>query len=126
MTLIRRLSTTEDAFREQLDALLAWESVSDESVHQTVRDIITDVRKRGDEAVLDYTARFDRLQLASMQDAILTHEDLSASLARIPTERRQALEAAAARVRAYAEKQKMSSWQYTEADGTVLGQQVAP
>lgn len=126
MTLIRRLVTTDETFRAQLEALLAWESVSDESVHTTVRDIIADVRARGDQAVLEYTARFDRLTLTSMQDAVLSHEDLRASLERIPAARRTALEAAAARVRAYAERQKMASWQYTEADGTVLGQQVAP
>ncbi|MDO6460301.1 histidinol dehydrogenase [Granulosicoccaceae sp. 1_MG-2023] len=126
MSLIRRLSTTDSQFREQLDALLAWDSVSDDAVHNTVRDIIADVRRRGDQAVLEYTAKFDRLQLASMQDALLSHDDLSASLERIPAARRTALEAAAGRIRAYAERQKMASWQYSEADGTVLGQQVAP
>ncbi len=123
---IQRLSTASGDFWSRLDALLAWESVSDEQVMQTVRGILDDVRQRGDAAVIEYTNRFDRLSASSMADLTLSAAQLEAALAAIPADQRQALEAAAARLEAYHRHQKMESWEYTEPDGTVLGQQVTP
>ncbi len=123
---LQRLATTEADFWSRLDALLAWESVSDEQVMQTVRGILDDVRTRGDAAVIEYTNRFDRLAATSMADLTLAEDQLEAALAAIPAEQRQALEAAAARLEAYHRHQKLESWEYTEPDGTVLGQQVTP
>ncbi|MFZ1325714.1 MAG: histidinol dehydrogenase, partial [Candidatus Contendobacter sp.] len=104
----------------------AWEGVADERVTATVREILGQVRTRGDDALLEYTHRFDRLDVTKAADLELPVERLQQALAGIPTEQRAALETAAARIRAYAERQKLESWSFTEADGTVLGQQVTP
>ncbi|HBO5740923.1 TPA: histidinol dehydrogenase [Pseudomonas aeruginosa] len=123
---IRRLNAADPDFGRHLDHLLSWESVSDDSVNQRVLDIIAAVRSRGDAAVVEFTRRFDGLQAASMADLILPRERLELALTRITVAQREALEVAAERVRSYHEKQKQGSWRYTEADGTVLGQQVTP
>ena len=123
---IRRLNSADSDFYARLDALLAWEQVSDAQVEQTVREIIGSIRTRGDAALLEYTNRFDRMQVSSVAELTIAPARLQQALDSIPAEQREALERAAARVRAYAEHQKMESWSYTEADGTVLGQQVAP
>jgi histidinol dehydrogenase len=123
---IKRLNSSDSDFYAQLDTLLAWEQVSDAQVEQTVRDVIRAVRERGDAALIEYTNRFDRMQAASMADLEIGQDALQQALNSIPAEQRAALERAAARVRAYAEHQKMASWSYTEEDGTVLGQQIAP
>jgi len=123
---IKRLNAAADDFWPRLDALLAWESVSDEAVSGTVREILHAVQRRGDAAVIEYTNRFDRMQATSMADLTLDAAHLDAALAAIPAQQRQALELAAERVRNYHQHQKMESWSYTEADGTLLGQQVTP
>jgi len=123
---IKRLNAAADDFWPRLDALLAWESVSDEAVSGTVREILHAVQRRGDAAVIEYTNRFDRMQATSMADLTLDAAHLDAALAAIPALQRQALELAAERVRNYHQHQKMESWSYTEADGTLLGQQVTP
>ena len=124
--MIRRLNAAAETFSTQLEQLLAWESVASTGVQQTVDEIIQAVRTRGDAALLDYTARFDRLKLDDAAALELGADALEAALQRIPAELRQALETAAERIRIYAEHQKMQSWSYTEADGTVLGQQITP
>ena len=124
MLSIRRLSSADEDFHRRLDQLLAWEQVSDQAVVQTVRGIITDIRKRGDTALVEYSNRFDRLNAQSMQDLEIRRQQLQQSLDKIDKDRRAALERAAERIRAYAERQKLESWSYTESDGTVLGQQV--
>ena len=123
---IRRLNAADPDFGRHLDHLLSWESVSDDSVNQRVLDIIAAVRSRGDAAVVEFNQRFDGLQAASLADLILPRERLELALTRITVAQREALEVAAERVRSYHEKQKQGSWRYTEADGTVLGQQVTP
>jgi histidinol dehydrogenase len=121
---IQRLDSADSDFYAQLDGLLAWEQVSDAQVAQTVRAIIDNIRVRGDAALLEYTRRFDRVQASSVAELEIERSRLQRALDGIPAGQREALERAAARVRAYAERQKMESWSYTEADGTVLGQQV--
>jgi histidinol dehydrogenase len=123
---IKKLTTIDAEFQQQLDALLAWEAVADTAVTDTVREVLANVKAHGDSAVLDYTKRFDRLDVASMADLEISLERAQAALEAIPTIQRDALEAAADRVRSYHEHQKQDSWTYTEADGTVLGQQVTP
>jgi len=123
---ISQLKSKQDDFWQQLDQALAWESVSDEQVFNTVKNIIADVRKRGDEAVVEYTNKFDRLNTKDIAESEISPARLQESLNRITAEQREALERAATRVRAYAERQKMESWSYTEDDGTLLGQQVTP
>jgi len=126
MTGIKHLTTSDADFISQLDQLLAWEQSSDDEVVTTVSGILEDVRKRGDAALLEYTLKFDRVNAASASELELSSYELQAALDVIDDDHRQALEVAAARVRAYAEHQKMDSWSYTEADGTVLGQKVTP
>ena len=124
MVVIRRLSSTDKDFKTQLAQLTAFEGAQDETIDSTVAAICQDVRHRGDAAVIDYTARFDGLKAASMADLELSQNELKAALAAISSAQRDALEQAANRIRIYHEKQKIGSWQFTEADGTVLGQQV--
>ena len=126
MAEIRKLSTMDPDFRERLDQLLAWESVSDQAVNQTVNDIIAAVRADGDAALIDYTRRFDGWNPASAADLEIPLARLRQAWERIPEAQRQALTHSAERISAYAERQKMDSWTYTEADGTLLGQQVTP
>ena len=105
---------------------MAWESVSDQGVNQVVNDVIADIRARGDAALIDYTNRFDGWQAHTAADLQVPVERLEQAWNAIPAEQQAALQHAADRVTAYAEHQKMDSWQYTEEDGTVLGQKVTP
>lgn len=123
---IRRLSSDQADFAEQMDALLAWEAVSDHQVQQIVTDILADVKARGDAAVVEYSNRFDHLHATSMSELELDQQQLQQALDALPDDQRAALLKAAERVTAYHEKQKQDSWQYTEADGTILGQKVTP
>ena len=124
-----RLSTTQADFEAQFQARLHWSADTDAAIEQRVADILADVRQRGDAAVIDYTQRFDGLQATSMLQLELTQAELKAAFDQLPAEQRNALEQAAARVRRYHEAQKQAngqSWQYREADGTLLGQKVTP
>ena len=123
---IRQLNTSDQNFWSQLDEVLAWEQGSDNGVVTVVTDILADVKKRGDAALLEYTQKFDRVDATSAEQLELSKDDLQKALDAIEPEQRKALELAAERVRAYAEHQKMESWSYTEADGTVLGQKITP
>ena len=124
MVPIKRLNSADANFKGQLAQLTAFEGAQDEAIDTTVAAICNDIKQRGDAAVIDYTAKFDGLKATSMADLQLSSEELNIALASIPSAQRGALETAAQRIRAYHEKQKMTSWQFTEADGTVLGQQV--
>ena len=126
MIAIKRLSSAAADFWPRLEQLLAWDSVSDTAVAKTVEDILADVKRRGDAAVIEYTNRFDRMQARSMDELEIPAARLQEALARIPAPAREALELAAARLRSYHRHQKQETWTYTEADGTVLGQQVTP
>ena len=126
MSRIRRLDSRDPGFTAALDGLLAWEGVADDAVQQTVRTVVADVRARGDAALLEYSARFDRLPATSVAELEVDPAQLAAALAAIDPQLRADLALAAARLRTYAEHQKLASWSYTEADGTVLGQQVTP
>ncbi len=123
---ITQLDTRETDFQQQLDQLLAWEQSTDNAVVITVTEILDDIRKRGDAALLEYTQKFDRVDVSSAAELELSKDDLQGALDAIDSSHREALEHAASRVRAYAEHQKMESWSYTEEDGTVLGQKVTP
>ncbi|MCW8903446.1 histidinol dehydrogenase [Sedimenticola sp.] len=126
MSEIRQLSTSDSDFQQQLDRLLAWESVSDGAVNSTVNEIIANIRQRGDEALLEYTNRFDGWNAASAADLEVPLARLEQAWNTIPEAQQAALKHAAERVRVYHEKQKGESWSYREADGTLLGQKVTP
>ena len=123
---ITRLDTRDDDFDRKLTALHAWESVSDRRVAETVASILKEVRERGDAAIIEYTNRFDRLDARSMQDLVIDADRMAQALAAVSAAEREALEYAHERIATYAQRQKMTSWRYTEADGTVLGQQITP
>ncbi len=127
---IRRLSSRAPQFLSMLDALLAFDNSTDDAIERTVAEILANVRSLGDVAVLDYTRRFDQLDAQAMPELELPQAVLKAAFDGLPAEQRTALEAAAARVRAYHEKQKIESWEYTETEGpmsgTRLGQKVTP
>ncbi|MEZ7860670.1 MAG: histidinol dehydrogenase [Porticoccaceae bacterium] len=123
---IARLNASDGDFLETLDKLIAWDMVSNNDVEQTVTDILQQVRSRGDSALIEYSNRFDRRDLASVESFCLSAEDLHVALDTIAPETREALEIAADRIRDYHRHQLQESWQYQEADGTVLGQQITP
>lgn len=124
--LIRRLSSADPGFSAELGALLAYEAQTDASVQAAVEAIVNDVRARGDEALLDYTRRFDRLPVASAEALELSPSALAEALAALARPEREALAAAAERVRAYHERQLAHSWEHVEPDGTRLGQRITP
>ena len=126
MTVMQRLDSQANDFNTTLERLLAWEGVSDAAVQATVNEVIARVRGEGDLAVVDLSNRFDRLQAAAMSDLSLSRERLRQAHDGLPEAERAALTAAAERIRRYHAHQRQDSWQYTEADGTVLGQQVTP
>ncbi len=121
---IRRLSTLNKNFDADLKALLAFETAQDDSVDTIVANILKDVKNRGDAAVLEYTNQFDKTNASSIKSLEVSQKELRAALDGLQANSRAALEAAAERVRVYHQKQLMQSWQYTEPDGTILGQQV--
>lgn len=121
---LRRLNAQHPDFSTQLDRLLAWESVSDADVQQRVAAILAAVRDRGDAALLEYTARFDRYEVAEVAELMLGTDAIQAGFDRLPQAQQQALRVAAERVESYHQHQLSQSWQYREADGTLLGQQV--
>ena len=123
---IARLSTAQGDFGERLAKLTAFDSALDEEVEHTVAAILADVRARGDAAVLEYTERFDRVKAERVADLEISRGELETARSRLERGQREALEQAAARIRKYHERQRAKSWQFTEADGTTLGQRVTP
>ncbi|MDM0038181.1 histidinol dehydrogenase [Variovorax sp. J22G21] len=124
-----RLSTTSASFDAEFKARLHWSAEADAAIEQVVADILADVQKRGDLAVLEYTNRFDGLSATSVAELELTQDALKAAFDGLPAAQRDALDAAARRVRSYHEAQKKASgesWSYRDADGTLLGQKVTP
>ena len=124
MLKLSSLNYTDTDFYQKLDNLLAWEASIDGDIAKIVADILADVKKRGDAAVIEYTNKFDRMSLTAASEFELDKAQLQQALASIDSGKREALEISARRIRQYAEHQKLESWSYTEADGTVLGQSV--
>ena len=122
--LINRLSTSDADFLATLNKLTAWSTVSDADIEATVAEIIQQVRSRGDQALLEYSNRFDRRSMQSIDDLCVESEQLEIALASIDASARSALESAANRIDDYHRHQTEQSWQYREADGTILGQRV--
>jgi len=124
-----RLSTASSSFEAEFKARLHWSAEADAAIEQRVADILADVQQRGDAAVLDYTTRYDGLTADTVAALELTQAELKAAFDAIPVAQRDALQAAAARVRRYHEAQKRAtgeSWQYRDEDGTLLGQKITP
>ena len=125
-TAIAKLNASDADFLAELDNLIAWEGVSNRDVEQTVTEILRQVRTQGDAALIEYSNRFDRRDGKSIDEFCLGAAQLQAALDSIDAQTRAALETAASRIRDYHSHQLQESWQYKEADGTVLGQQVTP
>ncbi len=123
---ITRLDASAEGFQEQLDRMLSWDGVSDASVVHTVTEVIENIRARGDDALIEYSNCFDRLSVDSMDQLTIGAERLQQALDSLPEDQRAALDIAAQRIRDYHQRQVQESWQYREADGTLLGQQVTP
>ena len=121
---IRRLDSTDSHFEADLDALRAWEADEDREVEATVRAILDEVRARGDEAVLEYTRKLDRVEHTTMASLAIGRDRMEAALERLPADQRDALVTAAERIRAFHGHQKEEDWAYTDDTGTVLGQKV--
>lgn len=127
--MIRTLNTASPDFEAEFQRVLHWSAETDQAIEQRVAEILADVQARGDAAVLEYTARFDHLPATSMAALELGRDELKAAFDAITPAQRRALEAAAVRVRRYHERQLEAcgkSWQYRDADGTLLGQKVTP
>jgi len=123
---MRRLDTADPGFDAEFAALIAFEAGQDPAIDAAVAQIVADVRARGDAALREYTRRFDRLDASSVADLEITSGEMRDAHASLPAAQRDALGAAAARIRAYHERQKGRDWSFTEADGTELGQRVTP
>jgi histidinol dehydrogenase len=124
-----RLSTTDADFEAQFQKRLHWSADADAAIESRVAEILADVQQRGDAAVLEYTQRFDGLNAKDMQALMLTQAELKAAFDGLPVAQKDALQAAAKRVRTYHEAQKKASgesWSYKDEDGTLMGQKVTP
>lgn len=123
---IKKLLITDKSFKTELEHLLAWDTVANEQVNSIVKNIIKNVRQNGDEALLEYSERFDNLKLNSATKLEIPASELKNAFAKIPSIQREALILSADRVRSYHEKQVTESWRFKEDDGTMLGQQITP
>ncbi|KZY42443.1 histidinol dehydrogenase, partial [Oleiphilus sp. HI0050] len=123
---IKRLSSTDDNFEAAVKQLVAWDDQLDHDVHATVKTILDDVKSTGDDALVKYTSKFDGLSVGSASELEIPKARLMEALQSLPTDQKQALEISAQRVKGYHEKQNQGSWDFTEVDGTRLGQRVVP
>ncbi len=124
--MINKLSSEDQNFNKLLNSLTSWDNSSNEEVNSTVKKIIDDVIKYGDQSVLDYTQKFDSVDAISLSELIISKERLKESFDNLDEKQKTALSIAAYRIKSYHQKQTQKSWQYTEDDGTVLGQKIIP
>jgi histidinol dehydrogenase len=124
--MINKLSSTQSDFQQKLTKLLAWESVSNKDIAKTVDNIIADIKAKGDDALINYTNKFDRMNASNMGELSIKPSALKQAFDNLDTKEKSALETAADRVRNYHQKQKQTTWTYTEDDGTMLGQKITP
>ncbi len=124
--MIHKFSSQDRDFDSQLNALVAWESSSNEEINRSVEKIIDAVKQNGDASVLDYTNQFDSLKAHSISELIISHERLKKSFDNLESEQKNALSIAAKRIKSYHLNQVQESWTYKEEDGSVLGQKITP
>ena len=123
---LRRLSTRSPGFDAELAGLTRYDAAQDPALEAAVRAIVADVRARGDDAVLEYARRFDKVSASSLTQLEVSKEQLSRAQGRVPGEQLEALKSAHERIRRFHERQLQKSWDYTEPDGTLLGQRITP
>ncbi|RUM82299.1 MAG: histidinol dehydrogenase [Candidatus Thioglobus sp.] len=124
--MIAQLSSTQADFQEKLSKLLAWESVSNTDVAQTVDDIIANIRQNGDQALIDYTNKFDGMNVSDISALTVDQSALKKAFDSLSEKEKLALQSAADRVRDYHQKQKQDTWTYVDDSGTMLGQKITP
>ena len=124
--MINKFSTLDNDFDSELDSLIAWDSSIDEEISNSVKTIINDVRRNGDSSVLDYTQQFDSIMAKSISELTISKERLKQSFDSLENEQKDALLIAAERIKSYHQNQVQESWNYSEDDGTVLGQKITP
>ena len=124
--MINKFSTLDNDFDSELDSLIAWDSTIDEEISNSVKKIIDDVRHIGDSSVLDYTQQFDSIMAKSISELTISKESLKQSFDNLENEQKDALLIAAERIKSYHQNQVQESWNYSEDDGTVLGQKITP
>jgi len=124
--MISLLSSSSLDFDAQLSSLISWEAFSDEDINNTVGKIIKEVKDKGDSSVLSFTSKLDLLKAKSVSELIIPKENLKKSFNNLDQKQKNALCVAAERIKSYHQKQKQESWNYTENDGTVLGQKISP
>ena len=124
--MINKFSSQDRDFDSQLNALVAWESSSNEEINRSVEKIIDAVKQNGDASVLDYTNQFDSLKAHSISELIISHKRLKTSFDNLESEQKNALSIAAERIKSYHLNQVQESWTYKEEDGSVLGQKITP
>ena len=125
-TFINRIDSSDVDFDQRMSALLSWEASQEQGVLDSVKDILADIRNRGDQALVDLTNQFDSRSVASVSELCVDVETIEKAAARVPKDVIEALHKAADRIRNYHEHQRQSSWQFEELDGSVLGQKVTP
>ena len=124
--MIHKFSSQDRDFDSQLNALVAWESSSNEEINRSVEKIIDAVKQNGDASVLDYTNQFDSLKAHSISELIISQKRLKESFDNLESEQKNALSIAAERIKSYHLNQVQESWTYKEEDGSVLGQKITP
>ncbi|MBQ0724910.1 MAG: histidinol dehydrogenase [Cycloclasticus sp.] len=122
---IKTLIATDTGFKEALSDILSWDAEDDASIAQRVAQIIKDIRQNGDEALLSYTQQFDQWEANSTNIAV-RHEQLEGAWNGLAAEQQAALQCAADRIKAYAERQKLQSWDFIDEYGNTLGQAIKP
>ena len=124
--MINKLDSSQPDFQSQLQSLLSWEGVSDKSVESLVNEIITNIRNNGDSALLDYSVKFDNINVSAIDELVIDLNETKSAFEGLPEKEKDALQVAAERVRDYHKKQQQDTWTYEEEDGTILGQKVTP
>ena len=124
--MINKFSTLDNDFDSELDSLIAWDSSIDEEISNSVKKIINDVKRNGDSSVLDYTKQFDSIMAKSISELTISKERLKQSFDNLEKEQKDALSIAAERIKSYHQNQVQESWNYSEDDGTLLGQRITP
>ena len=124
--MIKKFSTLDNDFDSELDSLIEWDSSIDEEISNSVIKIINDVRQNGDRSVLDYTKQFDSIMAKSISELTISKERLKQSFDKLEKEQKDALSIAAERIKSYHQNQIQESWNYSEDDGTLLGQKITP
>ena len=124
--MITKLSSQQPEFEAKLSALLRYEGILNKQVTETVDEIISSVRSGGDKSLIDYSVNFDNVNAKSLADLTINPKDIKSAYKELEDVERKALDVAAERIEQYHQKQKQSTWTYTDEDGSILGQKITP